>query len=210
MFPWLTATNMDLIEGVFRRRQHPHVRSELFCQRLDHILRGGRAGHSDTLCGEVPRHTVLEVKAHHAMELQILKEEKEYNNNQFMWFQHSSLYTQYIHLSRATFSLPQKFISCPSAVKSSSRLHLCCVKRRAALCGNIKLVTCSGGWYLSWPSRMYLGREDSSLRTTAKTCLKKPLCLYNRGAGYQHSLILSDYTTAIWASRVFYTHLDEL
>ncbi len=80
-------------------------------------------------------------------------------------------------------------------IKSSRRLHLyhlCCVKKWAALCGNIKLVTCSGGWYLSWPSRMYLGREDSSLRTTVKTCLKKPLCVYNRGAG------VSAFTDIVW------------
>lgn len=70
---------MDLIEGVFGRRQHPHIRSELFRQCLDHILRGRGAGHSDTLCGEVPRHSILEVKTHHAMELQVLKKEKEYN-----------------------------------------------------------------------------------------------------------------------------------
>lgn len=100
---------------------------------------------------------------------------------------HSDSHSTYCESS----SLPHQQFT----IKSSRRLHLyhlCCVKKRAALCGNIKLVTSSGGWYLSWLSRMYLGREDSSLWTTAKTCLKKPLCLYNKGAG------VSAFTYIVW------------
>ncbi len=116
---------MDLIEGIFGRRKHPHIWSELFCQRLDHILRGRRAGHTDTLCGEVPRHSILEVKTHHAMELQVLKEEKEYNN-QCMLFQSILFFLVHSPSSNAllksnyimqfTIRLLQKFISTPSAV----------------------------------------------------------------------------------------------
>lgn len=73
----LTPADMDLVQGVFGRGEHPHVGPEFLGQRLDHVLRGGCAGHADALCGEVPGHSVLEVKAHYAMELQLLQRERK-------------------------------------------------------------------------------------------------------------------------------------
>jgi hypothetical protein len=69
----LTPTDVDLIQGVSRRGKHPHVRSELLSQRLDDVLCGGRARHTDALGRKVPCHAVLEVEAHHTVELQVLK-----------------------------------------------------------------------------------------------------------------------------------------
>ena len=69
----LTPADVHLVEGVARRGEHAHVGAELLGQRLDDVLRGGRAGHADALGGEVPRHAVLEVEAHDAMELQLLR-----------------------------------------------------------------------------------------------------------------------------------------
>lgn len=65
----LTATDMDLIQGIFWRGQHPHVWSEFLSQCLNDILCCCGAGHSDTLCGEVASNPVLEVEPHHTMEL---------------------------------------------------------------------------------------------------------------------------------------------
>lgn len=65
----LTATDVDLIQGIFWRGQHPHVWSEFLSQSLDDILRCCCAGHSDALCGEVAGYPVLEVEPHHPVEL---------------------------------------------------------------------------------------------------------------------------------------------
>lgn len=68
----LTATDVDLIQGILWRGQHPHVWSEFLSQCLDDVLCCRCAGHSDTLCGKVTSNPVLEVEAHHTMELQVL------------------------------------------------------------------------------------------------------------------------------------------
>lgn len=70
----LTSADVDLVQGVLGRGEHPHVRPELLGQRLDDVLRRGRARHSDALGGEVAGDPVLEVEPHHAMELQVLEE----------------------------------------------------------------------------------------------------------------------------------------
>lgn len=74
----LTATDVDLVQGVFWRGEHPHVWSELLGQRLDDVLRCRCAGDSDALGGEVAGDPVLEVEPHHAMELQVLGRDREF------------------------------------------------------------------------------------------------------------------------------------
>lgn len=72
----LTPADVDLVQGVFGRGEHPHVGPEFLGQRLDHVLRGGCAGHADALGGKVPGYSVLEIKAHHAVELQLLQDRR--------------------------------------------------------------------------------------------------------------------------------------
>lgn len=69
-----TAADVDLVQGIPRRGQHPHVWPELLGQSLDDVLSRRRAGHSDALCGKVAGNPVLEVEPHHPMELQVLQE----------------------------------------------------------------------------------------------------------------------------------------
>lgn len=73
----LTPADVDLVEGVFWRGEHPHVGPELLGQCLDDVLCCGRGGHADALGSKVPRHAVLEVETHHAVELQVLKERED-------------------------------------------------------------------------------------------------------------------------------------
>lgn len=68
---------MDLVKGVFRGREHPHVGPELLGQRLDDVLRCRCAGHPDALGGKVACDPILEVEPHDAMELQILLVRRE-------------------------------------------------------------------------------------------------------------------------------------
>lgn len=67
-----TAADVDLVQGIFGRGQHPHVWPEFLSQRLDDVLGRCCAGHSDALGGKVAGNPVLEVEPHHAMELQVL------------------------------------------------------------------------------------------------------------------------------------------
>ena len=68
----LTSVLVDLVQRVLGHREHAHVRAEFLDERLDDRLRGRVRCHPNAL-GRHLLAAVLEVEAHHAVELEVLQ-----------------------------------------------------------------------------------------------------------------------------------------